>query len=457
MTTLLPRSRPEDQGIPSAALARLVGALDGIDHVHTLTVVRHGHVVAETTWAPYDRDLPHALYSVSKSFTAVAVGLAVSEGRFGVDDRVIDLLPDAAPAVITDRLASLRVRHLLTMSTGHAEEPRDWGEDWSATLLAAELAYDPGTHWLYNTPATYALSEIVQRRTGLRLSEYLRPRLFEPLGFADPWWEQSPTGVDTGGFGLMLRAEELAAFGQLLLQRGRWHGRELVPAEWIDLATSAHISNGTGEGDWSRGYGFQFWRCRHDAYRADGAFGQYVVVMPEHDAVIAMTGGLSDMQVPLDAIWRELLPAWDTEEPPATVPARMTVAAPGGARRDGVFEFHYDGPISHVRISRDTLTLDGAGLTVEPDRWTPAHLGDGHGRRGLWYGDRFVVAGGWIADAYVAHLRTLQDAVTFRLEVSSTGRLSITRDQGFTGPDVWEGDPVGVQSRVADHQRVVSP
>jgi CubicO group peptidase (beta-lactamase class C family) len=457
MTTLLPRSRPEDQGVPSGALARLVQALDEIDHVHTLTVVRHGHVVAETSWAPYGRDLPHALYSVSKSFTAMAVGLAVSEGRFGLDDRVIDLLPDDAPAVITDRLASLRVRHLLTMSTGHAEEPRDWGEDWSATLLAAELTFDPGTHWLYNTPATYALSEIVQRRTGLRLRDYLGPRLFEPLGFEEPWWEQSPTGVDAGGFGLMLRSEEIAAFGQLLLQRGRWGGRTLVPAEWIDLATSAQIFNGTGEGDWNRGYGFQFWRCRHDAYRADGAFGQYVVVMPDHDAVIAMTGGLSDMQLPLEAIWRELMPAWDTEEPPAAVPTRLAIAAPGGAVRDEVVEFRYEGPIGRVRIERDTLTLDGAELTVVPGRWTPAHLGSGHGRRGFWYGDRFVVAGGWVADAYVAQLRALQDAVTFRLEVSSTGRLTITRDHGFTGPDVWAGDPMGVQPDVADHHSAVSP
>jgi len=443
MTDLLPRSRPDDQGVPTAALARLVTALDTIEHVHTVTVIRHGHVVLEATWAPYERDDPHAMYSVSKSFTSMAVGLAIHEGLLSLDDRVVDLIPDAAPATISQHLGALTVRHLLTMSTGHAAEP-DWSasEGWARAILAADLEFPPGTHWVYNTAATYLLSEIVQRRTGERLRDYLTPRLFAPLGIGTPWWLQSPTGTDAGGFGLMIRAEELAAFGQLLLQRGRWRGVQLIPAAWVDLATSAQISNGDrASGRWDQqGYGFQFWRCPDGAYRGDGAFGQYVIVLPEQDAVVAITGGLPDMLQPPAAIWQQLLPAFDTVETDVPLPEHLAIPLPGGQTRDTGVEFAYEGgPIVRLKIGRGSLALNGIELACSPDEWSVGELPMPEERD--WYGDRVAVAGGWHGDRFVAQLRMIQDAVTFRLELSPTGELTITRDVGFAGTDVWSGMP----------------
>ena len=456
MTDLLPRSTPEQQSVPAAAISRLIVALDAIDHVHTLTVVRHGHVIAEAVWAPYERDLPTAMYSVSKSFTSIAVGLAVAEGRFAVDDRVIDLIPELAPADPSDRLAALRVRHLLTMTTGHAQEPPLDEGDWARDALAAELPHEPGAHWMYNTPATHLLSAIVQTRTGQRLVEYLRPRLFDPLGFHDPRWLQSPTGVDAGGFGLSIRPEELAAFGQLLLQRGAWQGRQLVSAEWIDQATARQVPNGSGDSDWSQGYGFQFWRCRHGAYRGDGAFGQYVVVLPKADAVVAITGGLPDMQAPLDALWRELLPAFDSVEAGSSSAAPTPIPAPGGERRARELRHRYDGPVRELAIGDGLIAIDGRELPCLPGVWSVSTFPDDGVAGWDWFGEQVAVAGGWHGDVFVAELRTLGDAPTFRLELGPGGRLQITQDVGFGSPEVWEGAPAP-QPEAAAHQSAVSP
>jgi hypothetical protein len=155
------------------------------------------------------------------------------------------------------------------------------------------------------------LSAIVQKRTGQTVLEYLRPRLFDPLGITGPSWATNRQGISLGGYGLRVRTEDIAKFGQLYLQKGKWQGRQLIYSEWIESATSRQATNGSNpKSDWEQGYGFQFWRCRHRAYRGDGAFGQFCVILPEQDAVIAITSGLKDMQAVLDIIWDQLLPAF---------------------------------------------------------------------------------------------------------------------------------------------------
>jgi CubicO group peptidase (beta-lactamase class C family) len=154
-------------------------------------------------------------------------------------------------------------------------------------------------------------SAIVQRVTGQTVLDYLKPRLFEPLGIDDPTWTTSPEGVSIGGYGLYLRTEDIAKFGQLYLQKGEWHGKQLIPAEWIQQATSKQVSNGSNpDSDWDQGYGFQFWRCRHDAYRGDGKDGQFCIVLPKQDAVIAITANAGNMQAELNVVWDKLLPAF---------------------------------------------------------------------------------------------------------------------------------------------------
>jgi CubicO group peptidase (beta-lactamase class C family) len=385
-TDQLPRATPESQGVSSSAVLRLIDALDALEHVHSAMVLRHGHVIAEGWWAPYRADRPHALFSISKSFTSTAIGLLIDDGRLSLDDPVVDLLPDDAPVPIDERLGRLRVRHLLSMSTGHAMDGLETvtaGGDWARHLLAVPLTSEPGTRFLYETGATYLLAVIATRLTGHRLLELITPRLLSPLGIAGATWERSPDGIDVGGFGLSMRTQDIAAFGQLLLDEGSWHGRQLVPAAWIATATSAHVSNGdpAAASDWTQGYGFQFWRGRHGSVRADGAFGQLCVMLPEQQVVVAVTAGLPDMQQELDVLWDTLLPALDgvaPSPPDAAAHARLTsrlaglrLPTPHGVatspRADGVSGVRYrmsgDPGIDEVTLSvtGDDLDLDLRG------------------------------------------------------------------------------------------------
>ena len=308
----LPRSSPEAQGVSSPAVLSFIEAADKqIDSMHSFMLLRHGCVVAEGWWSPYSAASPHSLYSLSKSFASTAVGLAIAEGKLGLDDKVLKFFPEDAPPEPSDNLKAMRVRDLLCMSTGQQNEPpRTPDRPWTKTFLAEPVPFKPGTHFLYNTSATYMLSAIVQKVTGMTVLDYLRPRLFEPLGIEHPTWESSPQGVTLGGYGLSIRSEDIARFGQLYLQKGKWQGKQLVPAAWVEAATARQVSTGRDpKGDWGQGYGYQFWRCRHGAFRGDGAFGQYCVVLPKQDAVIVITSGVKDMQAVLDLVWGKLLPA----------------------------------------------------------------------------------------------------------------------------------------------------
>lgn len=316
MSQPLPRSAPEPLGIDPAAVTRFIGAIEasGLE-MHSLMLLRHGSVAAEGWWQPYTADKPHMLFSLSKSFTSTAVGFAVAEGLLSVDDPVLRFFPEA-PEKPGRYWPEMRVRHLLSMSTGHARDTtgfmrRRRDGDWVRAFLSRPLRYRPGTHFLYNTGATYMLSVIISRVSGQKLVDYLTPRLFAPLGIEGAAWEECPRGYNTGGFGLSLRTEDIARFGQFLLQRGMWLGRQLLPAAWVDDATRKHVENGTADGtsDWGMGYGYQFWRCIPGCYRGDGAFGQYCIVVPQLDVVLAITSGLNDMQAVLRRVWDILLPA----------------------------------------------------------------------------------------------------------------------------------------------------
>ena len=315
-TSQLPHTTPEAQGIPSTAIHAFVDAVErDVHHLHSLMLLRHGHVVAEGWWDPYTPGSPHMLFSLSKSFTATAIGLLVAEGQLSLDAPVLAFFPDEAPSASQDTLRAMRVRHLLTMTTGHTENTfglMRQSADWARAFLAQPVAREPGTHFVYNTGATYMLSAIAQRITGTRLLVYLEPRLFEPLGIERPIWEMSPQGIDVGGSGLSATTDAIARFGQLYLQEGVWQGRRLLPAAWVAEATACQVSNGANpHSDWEQGYGYQFWRCRHGAYRGDGAFSQFCVVLPAQKAVLAMTGGTADMPRVLDLVWAHLLPAME--------------------------------------------------------------------------------------------------------------------------------------------------
>ena len=299
---------------------------DSDQNVESIMVVQHGKVVAEHWMGKGRPDAPHRLWSVSKAFTSAAVGFAVAEGKVGLEDRVVDYFPDDLPAEVSDNLREMRVRHLLTMTCGQTTEVQTpWQPDsarhnWARDFLAAPVPKTPGTWFRYNSVGTYMLSAIVQKAVGQKVVDYLWPRLFQPLRIDRPEWEESPQGINTGGWGLSLKTEDLAKMGQLMLQKGCWNGCQLLPASWLETAMSAVVlpataTPGPGQAahrpnsrrpDWTQGYGYQLWRCRHNCCRADGSNGQYIIVVPDKDAVIAVTADLEDMQAELNLIWEHV-------------------------------------------------------------------------------------------------------------------------------------------------------
>ena len=301
-------SSPTSVGIDPAAITAFADAVDrkGLG-VHGLVVMRHGRVAAEGWWHPYRPDDPHMMFSVSKAFTSMAVGIAISEGLLALDEPTHAIFPEHR------EIPGQTVRHLLTMTSGHPDDL--WGvlqalpeRDGVELFFESPATHEPGTHFVYNTASTFILAAAVVRRAGVSLTEYLDERLFGPLGWPTPHWERDARGIEHGGIGLKLTTRQLAQFGQLLLQRGRWEGKQLVPAEWVDEASACQTRNPWFDSHESRiGYGFQLWRSSH-GFRADGLCGQFAVVIPELDLVVATTSGSGDSNRILEEIWAELLP-----------------------------------------------------------------------------------------------------------------------------------------------------
>ena len=243
--TGLPRSTPEAEGVSSAAIQAFIDGLAKNKHeMHSFILARHGRVIAEGWWAPYEAKLPHTLYSLSKSFTSTAVGFAAAENLLTVDHDVVSFFPKDLPEKVSDNLAALKIKHLLTMSVGNEKDPTHdvvKEQNWVRSFSSQPISHPPGARLLYNSAATYMCSAIVNEVTGQTVLDYLIPRLFEPLGIEEPTWETCPRGINTGGWGLSLRTEAIARFGQMLLQKGQWDGKEIIPEEWLEDATKFHI------------------------------------------------------------------------------------------------------------------------------------------------------------------------------------------------------------------------
>lgn len=299
----LPRSTPEAQGVPSRLVEQFLQDLAALKDAdtHSVVILRHGVQIAQAHFKPYRGDYPHILYSLSKTFTATAVALAVQEGLLSLDDRLIDLFADKAlPIPLRNgRLNALTIRHLLTMQSGAKfnELGSVLERDWAKGFMQSEFAFEPGSQFSYNSMNSYMLSAAVCRKAGMGLVEYLTPRLFEPLGIRGVQWETCPNGIEKGGWGLMLRPEDMAKLGQLYLQRGCYpvdgRMRRLLSVDWVRQATA----NQTGccEGA-PHGYGYHIWLCkRPGVYNFNGMFGQYVIVLPKSDMVVAITGGSQNL------------------------------------------------------------------------------------------------------------------------------------------------------------------
>jgi CubicO group peptidase (beta-lactamase class C family) len=311
------RSKPEDQGVPSIDIQAFVQSVEASElELHSFMLLRHGHVLAEKWWPPYESESPHTLYSISKSFASTAIGLAVDEGLLSLQDQVLSFFANEVTPQIETNMGGLRVEHLLTMTTGHVQDPtvrmRDQVDgNWIQGFLEIGIEKPPGTHFVYNSGASYMLAAILHKVTGQSLLDYLWPRIFEPLGIVGATWEACPQGINCGGWGLSIRTEDMAKFGQLYLQKGNWNGKQLLSQQWVEAATKSHISTKSEKGiDKQQGYGYQFYLCRHGAYTARGAHGQFIIVLPEQEAVIAVTSHVKNMQEVLDLVWEHLLPGF---------------------------------------------------------------------------------------------------------------------------------------------------
>ncbi len=321
MSHILPRSTPEAEGVSSSAVLAFFRALDELDSIHSFMIMRHGRVIAEAWKKPYAPELPHMLFSLSKSFTSCAVGFACAEGKLSLDTLLVELFPDKLPEGMDEKFSRLRIRHLLSMTSGHdhcAMDDMNFEPDWEKAFFASNLKFEPGTRFCYNSGASYMLASALFRVTGEGLQNYLRPRLLAPLGIAPRDWLLSPAGIEVGGWGFHLTTEEIASFAQCLLDDGKRDGKQMIPPDYLALATSVQSDNSMNDQpDWKLGYGFQFWRCRHNAFRGDGAFGQYAIAMPDQEMAIAVTSGVRNMQQVLDRVWEILLPAAGAVELPA--------------------------------------------------------------------------------------------------------------------------------------------
>jgi len=312
----LPYSTPEREGVSTTVLLDLFREWRKLDSLNSFILVRRGKVIAEHYYAPYRPDVPHMLFSLTKSFTSLAVGFAEAEGRLTLDAPAADFFPDKTFAQDRDRIRRVTVRHLLTMSGGHDKcpllslpyEQLVRNTDYVKTFFDAPFVYAPGEKFVYNSAGTHVLAAIVKQVTGMNMTAYLTPRLLAPLGISTFSVQQAPDGVEMGGWGGSARTRDLAKLGQCILQGGVWQDRQLIPADYLRRATSVQQDNSANEAaDWKLGYGFQFWKSTY-GFRGDGACGQYMLVIPEADMVVAITSGLTEMCRILTPIWEKLMP-----------------------------------------------------------------------------------------------------------------------------------------------------
>ncbi|MFK4087045.1 serine hydrolase domain-containing protein [Kribbella sp. NPDC020789] len=453
MSALLPRSAPAAAGISSRAIIELLDhvAAESVE-LHSLMVVRRGQVVAEGWWAPYSADRPHLLYSLTKSFTSIAVGLVIADGLLALDDRLVDVLPEHVPADVSEQGRRITVHHLLSMTVGHPDD--SLGPAWELEpddlvkgFLRVPFTDPEGTRHTYDNATTFILARMVERVTGKGLPEFLDERLFRPMGIDHAEWDRVASGLAFGFHGLHLKTEAVAAFGELLRCGGRWGDQQLVPSEWIELATSRQIetlqlADGSAADDFLCGYGYQFWRSRHGFY-GNGAFGQQCLVVPEHDLVIAVTSALDERQPIPGIFWDFLLPGLDTPTPEYDeiladrlhhLAIKPVPGSAGGSAKAVI-----------QTTSANAALPDGTTVAVEPvdggwhlrfGSWPAIEAGRGEWRESSPLGRPVVASAAWQDETFVADLQIITTPHRVRLELDpSTGTaLATWNGVPLTGP-----------------------
>ncbi len=313
-TNDLQRATPESQGVPSKAVTAFFDSIMSLKttEIHSALLMRHGKVIGEIHPKPFAAEYGHTLFSCSKTFLSAAVGIAIDENRLRVNDRLATFFPELLPDTISPWLAKMTVEDLLTMQSGIKPNGtiRTTEREWVRKYLALPVETEPGSHFAYDSMCTYLLSAILSKVTGTSAFEYLRTRLLDPLHIKQVNWEYSPENITTGGWGLYLQTESLAKFGQLLLSKGNWKGKQIISPTWVKQMMTPHAETGKDK------YCYQMWECAHpNTARADGAYGQYIIVMPDEEMVAVITqsatgkAGAKEQQF----LFRNLLPTLHSE------------------------------------------------------------------------------------------------------------------------------------------------
>lgn len=449
---LLPRSTPAAVGMSSSSILALLDELEAKSiECHSIMVVRRGHVVAEGWWTPYSADRPHLLYSLTKSFTSTAVGLAITDGLLSLDDRVVDVLPEHVPADISEQGRRITVHHLLSMTAGHGKDSLE--EAWELEpndlvkgFLRAPFLAVEGTQHDYDNATTFILARMVERVTGRGLPEFLDERLFKPMGIDHAEWDRVASGAAFGFHGLHLTTEAIAAFGELLLRRGRWGDQQLVPSEWVDLATKRHtdtlpLPNWLPNPDFESGYGYQFWISRH-GYHGHGSFGQYCVVVPSHDLVIALTASVAPTDALPGLFWDHLLDTPTTPQTDTVLADRLQHLSlppvPGTAAPDRSAK-------ATLAASPSAALPEGTTVTVTPESYgwllqlgpnLTIRAGHNHWQESSPQGRPVVASAAWQSNTFIADLYVITTPHRVRLTIHSDTATATWNTVPLTGPDL---------------------
>lgn len=295
----LPRARPEAHGVDPQAILAFLDEVRGAGlELHSFMLSRGGDVIGEGWWTPYRAERPHMMHSLTKSVAVSGVAIAMQEGLFGIDDKVISFFPDELPPTVSENLAAMTVRDLLTMRTGHAEEIsgsvwRQIKTSWVAEFFKVPVVHKPGTRFVYSSAASFMLSAIVTKVTGQTLRDYMEPRFFKPLGITGLSWDVGPGGINPGGNGLTFKTADALKLGMLYAQKGRWNGQQILSPAWVEAVSKPQVAEGE--------YSYQWWIGANNTYYAVGLFTQMSIVFPDHDAVLAVTGAIrkSEMLSPI--------------------------------------------------------------------------------------------------------------------------------------------------------------
>lgn len=317
-----PKVMPEDTGIPSGCILNFIRRLEQQKlPMHSLLLLHHDKLIAEGYYAPYEADTLHRMFSISKSFTAIAIGLLADEGKLSLEDKITDYFPDKVPSDVHPWIASMTLRDMLMMRTCHASTTYkvNMKSDWVESFFTVPPTHPAGRIFHYDTSSAHTLCALAERLSGMPMLDYLKHKL-APLGLSEQsYMITDPFGVSMGGSGLVATPMDLLKFGYFIFHDGKVEGKQLLSASYIRTATS-HLSDTLLTApvrSEACGYGYQFWRNERGGYVCYGMGGQLIIFLPDYDLICVTTADTQGIgggnQAIYDALYEEILPYISSE------------------------------------------------------------------------------------------------------------------------------------------------